>query len=390
MVVPGIETLELLFERYGRAFRRGESFAVRDKLIVVLGGTALATPNAEGHGAAGERSLGPGDIAGEEVLLDEPLALTVHALSDLRLLAIPSAQVIEVFRGSPGFALHLTCQLYARTAGKPMPIAARPGIAPPAPKVRTVSKVSAAQAKADTTYLTPFSFNEEWFFADQTECPACSTPFRHLRVRTRAIVATTRDSDFHYHYKTVNPLHYAIIVCPRCRFAGFGDDFSKLRPSEADAIVAHTERRLAEWPRTSGQGERDASAVRESYDIALECYRDREDTGKRTGGVLHRLAWLAREAGDAATELAYLKEALAEFRRAYEGDRRLSARDAVNLSYIIAELSLRAGRYDEAIRWFGVLEGLDESKKHREILRLVRERRGDAAEAMRAGRDRVA
>ncbi len=132
------------------------------------------------------------------------------------------------------------------------------------------------------------------------------------------------------------------------------------------------------------------SAVRESYDIALECYRDREDTGKRTGGVLHRLAWLAREAGDAATELAYLKEALAEFRRAYEGDRRLSARDAVNLSYIIAELSLRIGRYDEAVRWFGVLEGLDESKKHREILRLMRERRGDAAEAMRAGRDRVA
>lgn len=374
-----LEALEPLSTLFGYTLGRGERLSLRGRLVIVLEGAAAVTSHDETPRP--QDPIDAGDFVGEGCLVRASTAMTLLALTNVRLLAVPSARLDTIFHASPDYGLRIAAVSYARAIGQP---AARRPLA--ASIAERAAKQAAARAfepatTTDNPFLAPFPFNDEWFYSDQTTCRACETTFRYIRVRTRAIHATQRDSDLRYSYSTVNPLHYAVVVCPRCCYAAFGDEFAKLAPSEIAAITADAPGRIEQWAGREWRGERDLALVAASLELALDCYRARQDTGRRAGSVLQRLAWLARERADVAGERRYLDEAVAEFSRAYEGDRKLSPRESVTLCYLIGELSLRLGRYDDAIRWFVVLQRLDESKRHREIMRLMRERWADARAA---------
>lgn len=385
-----LQTLEPLYSELGQTLARGETVLVGQRLFVTLAGRAVISDQPpDGSAARVVRRAGPGGYVGDEVLLDRPCPLQLRALDDLRLLSVPAESLPELFRVSPEFALSLARKLRETippedtsttpiSITEPTPPASTPAPAP-APERLSTARAQAAPADGasdpgDGTQTQPFPFNKEWFYIDESGCPASSTRFAYLRVHTRATHAEKRHSDFYYEYHSVNPLRYAIVICPHCRLATFHDEFENLQLRELSAVRATASERMAMPLGGELRAERDHAMAADAINLALACHRARGNEPRRAAALRHRLAWLARETGDKHAELQHLSEALTEYRRVYETNRTVSDADLVNLCYIIGDLSLRLGDAEEAIRWFTTVIRMEESKKHREVLRLTRER----------------
>jgi uncharacterized protein (DUF2225 family) len=82
-------------------------------------------------------------------------------------------------------------------------------------------------------------------------------------------------------------------------------------------------------------------------------YRMREAPPSRLAAILHRLAWCARERGDAKAERSWLSEALEAYRTAFEESDFEGAKDELRVLYLCGELSVRLGETPGALRWFG-------------------------------------
>ena len=274
------------------------------RLFVILAGRAVISDQPpDGSAAHVVRRAGPGGYVGDEVLLGRPCPLQLRALDDLRLLSVPAESLPDLFRVSPEFALSLARKLREAippedasaapiSITEPTPPASTPA---PAPERLPTARAQAAPADGasdpgDGTHTQPFPFNKEWFYIDESGCPARSTRFAYLRVRTRAIHAAKRHSDFYYEYDSVNPLHYAIVVCPHCRFATFHDDFENLQPRELSAVRATASERMAMPLGGDLRAERDHAMAAEAINLALACHRARSNEPQRAAALHHRLA----------------------------------------------------------------------------------------------------
>ena len=220
------------------------------------------------------------------------------------------------------------------------------------------------------------------FYQEQVACPICAEKIDAVRVRSRALRPVRRESDLRTIYKGVNPLHYAVSVCPTCWYAAYNDDWEALDDTEQATLSADTDnRRQAALGLTLG-GERDLSMVAASYLLALRCYDFREADPRRRAGLLHRLAWTAREAGEPERERQYLEIAQQDYARAFESDDGLTDSGAVMLAYLWGDLALRLGDPKEAIRWFERTRRMEAAKARPEIVRLTRDRWADARALM--------
>ncbi len=392
MTPPELDGLDALTAEFGRTLARGETLPVAGHLIVIIEGRALAleTAPAAGGTAAVVRRLSAGGFIGAECMLGDGSPLVLRALDAIRALVIPPTELAALYRAAPGYALHLTRAIYAEAKGRALNTMAGAAAAAPQGGSSTAAAAQRQEPGAGRQFHQTLSFNGDWFYADKTTCPACSTVFSHLRVRTRAVHSVKRESDFYLHYRSVNPLHYAITVCPNCRYAAYSDDFDKLTGAELRNIVGTADQRRTRTSDGDFRGERDLPAVTASFRLALTSYRARGSDAGRIAGLLHRLAWVARESGDEPNERCYLEEALQEYRRSYEMDRDVSDGKGVGLAYFIGEISLRLGRYSDAVQWFTLLTRIKESRRRPEILRLARERWADAREAMAKEKSRPA
>jgi uncharacterized protein (DUF2225 family) len=122
------------------------------------------------------------------------------------------------------------------------------------------------------------------------------------------------------------------------------------------------------------RAERDHEAALASFRLALQCYEQRKADGRRQAGLLHRMAWIERERADAEREREYLARALEVYQRTFETDSTLSEDATVTLCYLMGDLSLRLGHFDDAVRWFSHVSRMPQAKRHPEILRLTRDR----------------
>ena len=111
-----------------------------------------------------------------------------------------------------------------------------------------------------------------------------------------------RESDFHEVTRGVNPLYYQIAVCPQCLYAAYLDDFATLAREEADALRRSEPQRRALAGRLPFTGERDVVQATRSFELAIQCYQQRQTRPPRLGGLYHRLAWLPRPLRQRLTE----------------------------------------------------------------------------------------
>lgn len=79
--------------------------------------------------------------------------------------------------------------------------------------------------------------NKAFFYREFT-CPICRLDFKSRAVRSSAAIVQERESDFHVTYQKISPLHYSIMVCPQCCYAGSATAFKeKLRPETTNQLA---------------------------------------------------------------------------------------------------------------------------------------------------------
>ena len=224
------------------------------------------------------------------------------------------------------------------------------------------------------------TYDDEFFFVDTVECPISGTVFDYLRVRTKAVRPISRDSDFFVRYKGTDPALYSLLVCPRCAYTSYRDDFDDLTDEERVALRATAESRVVMVPR-SLCGARTPEDNIVATDLALRCYGQRRPNERRRAVLLHRRAWSERERGDTTAELKYLASARAAYQSAFERDAGISDESAVRAAYLIGELWLRLGEPVEASRWLETAIRVPGAKNQSGLIRLARERLFDARKA---------
>lgn len=186
-------------------------------------------------------------------------------------------------------------------------------------------------------------------------CLHCQTAFSTKRVRSGTLSMERRDSDFCTWFKeqALNPILYAVSVCPACGFA-FTDVFTKkLTPWQTKAVA---EQIVAKWtPKDFGSTRQMTEAIA-SYKLAIYAAELTDQPHSVKAGLYMRLAWLYRFQGNQQEEIRFIGLAVKEYEQSYihsdyaQGDKEMSE---VRLLYLIGELYRRLEAYDLAIRYFG-------------------------------------
>lgn len=349
---------------------------VLDAFYVVISGLVrIETPAAPGTQRPPARQAGPGTPLGvAEAFSGRPTRVLALAAEPTVLLAVPVGEAVEAFRASPEMAVAAIDEL--ASAGR---APARRYVAKHPDPIEATTEHPAVVADVDYPLIAPY--DEEVFFADDGLCRVCSATFQYLRVRAGAVHPSGRDSDFHIVYRGADPTHYAIVVCPRCSFAAYQDDFGDMPDHERRGLIAQQPQRDAlGHPYLCAT--RTHEDVRTALQLADLSYQARTPNNRRRAGLLHRLAWIAREVGDVSAEMEMMRQARDAYRQAYERDSDLNDETAVRAAYLVAELSLRLGEAREGANWFLEITRMPAAKGQAGILRMARERLQDARDRL--------
>jgi len=192
-------------------------------------------------------------------------------------------------------------------------------------------------------------------------CPVCLQVFKLHTPRSGTYSLVRRDSDNCPHYSGVNPLYYQIWVCPGCGYAALKKDFASLEDRHHDAVAkALKESGLA---RTVDfrQPDRSPFAALVAFKLAGVTYEARKASPKVLASMALRAGWICRMTGNLGRELAHLARASELLELAFSqggakpGQGGEEEDDESAIPFMIGELGLRLGRFEQAERWFGVV-----------------------------------
>ncbi len=213
-------------------------------------------------------------------------------------------------------------------------------------------------------------------YTSDEQCPVCGSKFAATRVAMSRLKAEHREPDFYVRYQPLDPNLYQVWVCPACGYSAAQGAFAPLYPDERERLAqaaqklrqegdAATLEVLAAWhleqawpPEAVSELECKPGEAR-SLPQALAAYRRALyfSTRRRlahgvAAGLLLRLAWLFRTAGDREREQSFLASALDEYLLAYEKEDRLpGSMSPQAVSYLIGVLAFRLGRLKEAAQF---------------------------------------
>lgn len=333
----------------------------------------------------------PGGLLGVvSAFSGRPTSAAARTAARTLLLAVPVSAAAEVFRLAPEFAVAIVRQFANQ------PRAARALAAPTDPDEIAVEMESppslqlvpataegapATVSAAVGTKRLDGTFNEQWFFKDEVQCPACRQGFSYLRVRASAVRPATRDSDFRIVYKTVDPSLYAVAVCPHCAYASYVEDFTELTANERRAIANMQAARMALVSKNLC-GERDLDDAMLTLDLAQMCADARRAGLRRRAGLLHRRAWIERSRGNTEAERALIEQTRDAYLAVYEQDPDIQDTSAMRVAYLIGDLMLRLGDVANARRWLLECTRMQVADRQEGLVRMARMRLEDAKAAL--------
>lgn len=207
-------------------------------------------------------------------------------------------------------------------------------------------------------------------YSKELTCPVCKNKIEVTKVKSKACVIVSKDTDFCIYYEGINPILYDVWVCEYCGYAAQGEKFEELSYLEASKIK---DRISPFWKSRKFNGERSIDSALEAFKLALYNLQNMEAKSSDFAKVCIRIAWLYRLNKD-EREFEFLRHALRFYTETYDKEKfPIKKFDEYTCMYLIAELNRRVGDIDEAIVWFNKLINSPEARSNKILLESARE-----------------
>jgi len=413
MAGQGLDLMKLfgLRAEFGAGAKKGEVIyspgQPADKLYVVLKGRVQVD-----RAGFEPQLVGPGDLFGEvELFTAQPRTGQATALDDSNLLAFTSDSVIKLAEATPSFALVVirkSCERVSRaearlasngasavpapaTLAAALPAAAAPAApvatsapaAAPAPAPAAAEPAPAAQAEPSSAGTVGPVVTVDYAAAmwkKDVKCPNCRTTFHAWNVRSQAInISGSADTDLMNHYDGPDPNWYAVWVCPTCNLAAYADDFAAMQSVQVGRVKpALEEVKKADPRKFDFTYYRDEDLALRSYQLAVPFYEGQRGGVEKVAGLYHRMAWVERSRGNTEQENVWLDKACQYYEKAFTTSD--AGKQGVVWAYLIGEINMRLGRYQDSVKWFGTAAAQPDFKAQPMLEKMVRDRWSEAGD----------
>lgn len=233
-------------------------------------------------------------------------------------------------------------------------------------KMEVFDEETKKKTTADGKPEKPKVTEEDLLFDKTFTCPVCDEEFHSKMIRTGKVKLLSADTDLRPKYQLVDSLKYDALVCPKCGYAALSRFFKFMMPAQAKLIRENISKNFSGLSTTGNIYTYDDAIARHKLALVNAVVK-KAKTSEKAYTCL-KMAWLYR--GKAETlpkETADYDKVMKELAKeekelltnAYEGF--LSAfskesfpmcgMDELTVTYLLADLARRVGRYEESSRW---------------------------------------
>ncbi len=212
----------------------------------------------------------------------------------------------------------------------------------------------------------PAVTEEDLLFDKTFVCPVCDEEFRSKMIRTGKVRLLSADTDLRPKYQVVDCLKYDALVCPRCGYAALSRFFKFMLSAQAKLIRENISVNFEGLPPVDNVYTYDDAIARHQLALANAIVKKAKSSEKAY--ICLKMAWLYRGKAETLPEdtpdrekvLQELKEEEQELlENAYEGFESAFSKEAfpmcgmdeITVTYLVAELARRVGKYEESSRW---------------------------------------
>ena len=221
-------------------------------------------------------------------------------------------------------------------------------------------------ASTDKKVEKPKITEEDLLFDKTFTCPVCDEEFHSKMIRTGKVKLLSADTDLRPKYQLVDSLKYDALVCPKCGYAALSRFFKFMMPAQAKLIRENISKNFSGLAPTGNIYTYDDAIARHQLALANAVVK-KAKTSEKAYTCL-KMAWLYRGKAESlpsdtpdydkvikelqSSEIELLKNAYEGFLAAFSKEAfPMCGMDELTVTYLVADLARRIGRYDESSRW---------------------------------------
>jgi len=340
-----------------------EGEAGSEMFIVLAGKVHVYTNGIEGFPIS-ICKLGPGDFFGEMSLLEGlPRSASIQALEDSTVIVITAQNFSTVMAEQPDMALRIMQGLSGRirqlnedirrlkSEHKELLTASNEPIAKPVIAPLTIHSSLFLEGHKSVN-ITAGNVDDSYLFDRKVTCPVCGQSHETKMLRSSKLRVKNIDSDFRQHYIDVDPLWYAVWVCPYCYYSNLNFDYNQLTEAQKKLVLAGMADIRTKFP-FKFTAPRTMDQVLAAYYLNLQTLQFMKVDQVRLSKIWLRIAWLYQDAGEDQLSLAATEKALSGFSDGYYNSRRDSGVEQdQRMCCLMGELALRLNKTEDALKNF--------------------------------------
>lgn len=234
-------------------------------------------------------------------------------------------------------------------------------------KVEVFEDASKKEEEAKKGKRKPAAVSEADFLFEKTYvCPVCDKEFHSKKIRTGKVKLLAADTDLRPKYQYVDCLKYDAVVCPHCGYAALDRFFKFMMPAQARLIRENISANFKGLPATENIYTYDDAIERHQLALLNTVIKKAKES-ERAYTCL-KMAWIYRGKAESLPEdtpdrkeqiqelqnqeKELLENVYTGFEAAFSKESfPMCGMDEITVSYLLAELARRIGRYEESSRW---------------------------------------
>lgn len=227
-------------------------------------------------------------------------------------------------------------------------------------------KPSQEQHEPEHQESTSGILEADFLFDKHYTCPVCDKDFKSKTIKTGRIKLIAADTDLRPKYQTIDSLKYDAIACPYCGYAALNRYFNFMTSSQAKLIKSDISSAFKGLAEEGAVVSYDEAIIKHRLALANAVVKHAKASEKAYTCL--KTAWIFRGKAEnlpadtpdiegvreelKRQEKEFLENAYNGFLEAYPKEAfPMCGMDENTVSYLIAELARRTGKYEDASRW---------------------------------------